>query len=231
MDYVSVYLAERKKTLSKNSLAQYTSVLNSFKKELGKPVELANKNDIENYIGYLKNSKKVTSGSLIVVMSIIRKFYAYMKQNGHIESNPMASITINSGKTPDEISEAEAELESASTNPRKYIELSLIYNHKIKLNELLSIRKDDIDFTSHTVRVLDGEEERIIRISRDLSVILQCYTEYMAETDLVFALAAPSRQRDNRLTGTGTRKPSASKVVGPTLHKQPYVFKRETPIR
>lgn len=211
MSFIEEYLSDAGNKLSDNSKAQYRSILNAYIDFIDMKPELATHTEVAKYINHLKTEKKLTTGSIVVFISVIRKFYNYMVESGHMNYNPVGRMRLAVGgelKNPDEI---ESLLEEASTNPRKYIEVMLTQHYDVRMNELLSIRKEDLDFSRRTLVLHDGESVREIQISRDMSVILQCYTEYMVDEDLIFQLSERARLRDTRIASTARRQPQLPK--------------------
>lgn len=211
VDFIGEYLGDAENKLSRNSRVQYLSILNSYSKFIGKPVETALHADVAGYINHLKVEKKMTVGSIVVFTSVIRKFYNYMVEKGHMDYNPVGHMRRAIGGEPRNSGEIEAMLDEVSTNPRKYIEIMLMQQYNVKMNELMSIRKEDLDFSRRTLALRCGEDAREIQISRDLSVMLQCYTEYMVDGDLIFQLGERARLRDERIASTGKKKPQLPK--------------------
>jgi len=125
----------------------------------------------------IENDAKTTTVNRKI--SALRTYFKYLKRNSFVDTNPMQKIV--SPKKPMKIAtfvEEEkinemlnlGEFEEGYINFRNYLMLEIFYQTGMRLNELINIKTDDIDFIENSIKVIGkGNKERKIPINNDLS--------------------------------------------------------------
>jgi len=135
-----------------------------------KDFDKINKEDILNYINYLKK-QNLANCSINHNISVLRSFYKFLAVNDKIE-DPMQYIEVPKlNKTlPSVLSYEELEklLDVDLTNKYSYRNkamLELMYATGLRVSELVNLKINDIDFDLCVVKTLGkGSKERIIPI-------------------------------------------------------------------
>ena len=168
----------------KTDLEQYVSFLFSQNRE----IEQATHRDIRNWqIALLKENN--STRSINRKLSTLKTFYKFLLRNNYLKTNPMDKViaTKSSKRLTDFVSEEsmenlfeQLEFPDNFEGKRDKTILELFYATGIRLSELIQIKKGDLDFYSHTIKVLGKrKKERIIPIAPKMSAQLQEYLIFL----------------------------------------------------
>ncbi len=163
---ILLYLAARKiEGLSKGTLKSYGRVLKRFSNSTGKNVEDITTMDIRIYlINYSKTGVK--NSTLATETNILRGFFNWLEDEEYIIKSPMRKI-----KSPkiekrlrDALTKEEFEiLRTGAKTLRQKALLELLYATGCRLEEVEKMKKSDIDWDNHQIRVIGkGNKERIV---------------------------------------------------------------------
>lgn len=181
-----VYLSEEKHA-SKNTMASYLRDLNQFISYLdsknSKDVNAVVKSDLERYIDWLTKNGKSTATISRSVASL-KCFYSYLIIMGRISANPLQYIeTIKTvKKLPQILSNHEVErlLEQPDcTDMKGYRDkamLELLYATGIRVSELISLDREDINLSTGLICCRGNEKERMIPL---YPAAIKALTEYI----------------------------------------------------
>lgn len=222
-DYVSIFLDEKRLSSSPGTIRQYDQVLRSFVSYAGKPAEKAVRQDIIRYLNHLMFERHLTRATASNVLSVMKSFYKFMADNGHIETNPtrgISSIKMDK-KAPVYLTIPEMRtLIDTAVDARDSIIIRMLYATGVRISELLNIRKRDIDFDRHTIKVFGkGSKERVVLISSEMAADLQQYSDRLGDNDRLFELTPRTVQRDVKVLA---RRAGINKNVTP--HKLRHSF-------
>jgi integrase/recombinase XerD len=171
------------KAYSGNTLAAYQNDLGQFVTFLesrdGKPItdwSQATKDSIVDYLRYMRE-REYASSSVARKLAAIRSFFHFLVREGHLKEDP--SATLDSPRLrkrlPKTLTRREIERLLAEPakleNPKSLRDralLELLYATGMRVTELVSLRLNDVNLASGTVRVIQGKrrKERLIPIHR-----------------------------------------------------------------
>jgi integrase/recombinase XerD len=221
--FVGVFLDEKRLSSSPGTIRQYDQVLRSFVKFTGKQPEAVVRQDVIRYLNHLMFERNLSRATASNVLSVLKSFYRYMVENGHMPSSPtrgISSIKLDK-KAPVYLTIPEMrEMISTAIDPRDRIIVRMLYATGVRVSELLNISKRDIDFDRFTIKVFGkGAKERIVLIPGDMADDLKQYCETLRNDEKLFDLTPRTVQRDIKMLA---RRAGISKNVTP--HKLRHSF-------
>ena len=114
--------------------------------------------DFRHSLLYPKDKKGISPDTAKTYLYSVKGFYRWLKDNGHINVDPIPSSVIEDIKveekfpiylTDDELQR----LYKAAKDKRQLVITQTLYYTGFRVSELVSIKKGDIDFTDRTIRV------------------------------------------------------------------------------
>ncbi len=176
--------------VSHNTIRNYSSDLKSFADFADKKdVKMIRYFDLRKYLAHLKTSN-YSKRTIARKLSTLRSFFKFLQQDGYIKDNPANIIsTPKLDKTlPSFLSEKEMEeLLDVPTETvldfRDKAVLETLYSTGARVEELVNIKLDDIDFIGGVVKVKGkGAKERLVPIGdKALSSIRRYLKEQSAK--------------------------------------------------
>jgi len=171
-------------TAYKTDLEQYISFLFSQNRE----IEQASHRDIRNWqIALLKENN--TTRSINRKLSTLKTFYKFLLRNNYLKINPMEKVIapkqskqLTHFVSEQDMSKIFEQLEFPDNfeGIRDRTILELFYATGMRLSELIQIKRSDLDFYSHTIKVLGKrKKERIIPLARPMVAQLQDYINFL----------------------------------------------------
>ncbi len=166
------YLTNEKRS-SKNTISSYMRDLNQFVRYIGTKnagdLKDITKSDIERYIDQMTKNGKSTATVSRAVASL-KCFFSYQIFKGRVKYNPLNDIeTVRTiKKLPQILTNAEVErlLEQPEcTDMKGYRDkamLELLYATGIRVSELISLNKDDVNLSTGLIYCRNGDKERMI---------------------------------------------------------------------
>jgi site-specific recombinase XerD len=223
IDYVDIYLDEKRLSSSTTTMHQYTLILHRYQKFIGKPVENALRPEVVRYLNYLMFERKLSHTTVANILSVLRSFYSFLVQSEYMANDPtkgISSIKIDK-KAPVYLTQTEIrELIDTAVEPRDNLIVKMLYATGVRISELVNIKKSDIDFDRDTIKVFGkGAKERIVLIPGELSSMLRVYCEPLKDNSRLFELTTRTVQRDIKLLAS---RAGISKHVTP--HKLRHSF-------
>ncbi len=77
LDYVEVFLDEKRLSSSVTTMRQYTLILHRYQKYLSMPVEKVKRPAVVRYLNYLMFERKLSHATVANIMSVIKSFYSF----------------------------------------------------------------------------------------------------------------------------------------------------------
>lgn len=159
------------KNYSKNTIESYKRDLLLVKNYLNKDPDTITKEDIKQYLKYLKDSNH-EERSIARTLSSLKTFYKFLIINNCVKNSPLEGIqTLKlAKKLPDilTIEEVDNLLNikiKDNYSSRNKAMLELMYAAGLRVSELVNLKTYDIDLTEDIIRVIGkGSKERIIPI-------------------------------------------------------------------
>lgn len=184
---------ELEKNYSKHTLLAYTNDLEVFFKFLNDEFGVGSANEVE--YTYVRSWIVTLSDSGLTHRSINRKiaslkaFFIFLQRTGNMEVNPLAkhkSLKIKkeiqvpfSNKEIDSVINDLANAQEFSES-RDFLIVSLFYATGIRRSELINLKTSDVDFYTHTIKVLGKRnKERIIPMINWLEDGIKRYQELL----------------------------------------------------
>lgn len=185
VDFFLVHL-EVERRLSIHTITAYSNDLSQFLSFIGQKADVRNVNSdlIRLWLIHLSDDS-VQNRSINRKLATLRTFFKYLMRRGERHDNPMISIKMikTKKKLPQFIRESEIEsLFSIPTNLntfealRDQLILFLLYGTGIRLAELISLKRLQINLQSGTIRVLGKRnKERIIPFPKLIEALIENY--------------------------------------------------------
>ena len=182
-DFENYLLLEKK--YSKNTISSYKNDLEKFKEFFkNKNLKHLENGDIKQYIQSL--NKSMTAKSVARNISTLKSFYKFLMLEKYIEKAPLGNIVMPKIKKdlPKILSEEEiTKLLSFNIKDkfdyRNKAILELMYSSGLRITELISLKINDIDIETETVRIFGkGSKERIVPIGDYATESIKEYITY-----------------------------------------------------
>ncbi len=173
------------KNYSKHTVSNYERDIKQFFSFAGDFIQI-NEKVIGSYLESLFK-KKYNKSSIIRKIISLRNFYRYLVKIKKINNNPFEYILTpkKEKKIPGVLTEKEVELILESVDCGNFFGLrdraimELLYSSGIRVNELVNLNTNDIDFINEEIKVLGkGNKERIIPVG---SVAINFLQKYLKE--------------------------------------------------
>ncbi|HVP36636.1 MAG TPA: site-specific tyrosine recombinase/integron integrase [Terriglobales bacterium] len=180
----------------KKDLFSLADFLKSEQKEKIAPDSIQRK-DIKNYLIY-HSQKGFDPSSIQRKLSTLRSFFRYLQRRLKVKTNPTSSLEAPKRKKrlpraislPQVNSLLEPSLfQEEKEGLRDRAILELFYNTGLRLDELSSLKRGDINFEEGEITVLGkGSKERIVPLGRNAGNLLLKYLDSKkTERDFIFS--------------------------------------------
>lgn len=194
-DYLSI-----EKRLSKHTVLAYSNDLSQCLKWLSEAYEINQVDDISHscirtWLASLMNAG-LDSKSINRKISALKTYYKYLLKHQLAEKNPMLKVSSPkvSKKLPvfvteDKMNEMLNDFENHLTAEDSLAEdlLSTLYHTGMRLSELISLKKSDVNISQMTIKVLGkGNKERIIPMTNDLTQIVSKYLSLSIDSEFLY---------------------------------------------
>lgn len=175
LDLISAYENHltKVKHASKNTISSYMRDIRQFASWLlessGNSVEDAKQQDIDTYIGFLKEEGRSPATQSRCLASL-KNFYSYVVSAGFLEDSPVGDIHVDRGekKEPQILSGREIELLLAqpvcidAKGYRDKAMLEVMYATGIRVTELIDLNVDDVNLTLGVIKCAGAKKSRTI---------------------------------------------------------------------
>lgn len=187
--------------MSDKTLKQYNFTISKALNEIQKPLTEITEDDLFMYLSAMKyNGAKDTY--LRNIRNYLSALFSWLYTKGLIKNNPMKGINpIKIDKIIKEVF-SDVELEKlcrATTNSRDLAIVELLYASGVRVSELESLNRSDIDFINKSVKVFGkGSKERIVYINDKAAYYLERYLRTRNDNNfaLFVGLRAPYKRLD-----------------------------------
>ncbi|MDP3025526.1 MAG: tyrosine recombinase XerC [candidate division Zixibacteria bacterium] len=200
-DYLSYIQSEKNYSAHtfdayKKDLFSFSDFLKSEQKEKITPDSIRRK-DIKNYLIYL-SQRGFDPASIQRKLSTLKSFFKYLQRKLKVKTNPASSLEAPKRKKrlpralswPQVKSLLEPSLyQKEKEGLRDRAILELLYNTGLRLAEISSLKRGDIDFQAGEIKVLGkGNKERIVPIGENAAKILTGYLDSKnSKDDFIFS--------------------------------------------
>lgn len=161
------------KRYPETTITSYINALNKYNEFIElKNIDYKNitKEEIRSYLKYL-DEENYSKSSVSQNLSALRNFYSYLVNNNIIQSNqfklirnPKKEKHLPNFLQPDELQSIFDSIElETPLGIRNRLIIELLYATGLRVSELVSLELNDINFSSHEIRVTGkGNKERIV---------------------------------------------------------------------
>ena len=161
------------KRYPETTITSYINALNKYNEFIElKNIDYKNitKDEIRSYLKYL-DEENYSKSSVSQTLSALRNFYSYLVNNNKIQSNqfklirnPKKEKHLPNFLQPDELQSIFDSIElETPLGIRNRLIIELLYATGLRVSELVSLELNDINFSSHEIRVIGkGNKERIV---------------------------------------------------------------------
>lgn len=198
---VILFLASKKLDgCSKNTLENYSRILQKFCSVIQKDVEQIDSMDIRRYLA-LYSQRGVKNSTLATQISTLKSFFGWLENEEYITKSPMRKI--KNIKTEKRVRKAlnREELEmlrDACRTPREKAIVEFFYSAGCRLDEAQKLDIADIDWTNRKVMVIGkGNKERPVYLNARAILHLRKYLASRKDSNP--ALFVSDRQPHDRL--------------------------------
>lgn len=155
-----------------------------------KSLETATRDDIKEYLAYLKDELAITARSMARKISALKLFFIYAFEKAGVEnimedfSAPKIEKKLPHFLTEDEIEILlnTAEQDTASTGMRNRVMLYLLYVTGMRISELVTLKIDDIYFDTSFIKIFGkGGKERLVPIPPMMLDLVRTYLAHKAQ--------------------------------------------------
>ncbi len=181
----SFYFACRTKNLTTSTLNGYAerlSYLVRYGQAINKDIDAITYKDLQHYI--LSIVDKVSSATVNGRIRVYRLFFNHLKEEGLIDDNPASKLKLikQEKKIKPVLSSEEMGLLLSKINrktfhgARNYCMILLTYDSMLRLNEMLSIKFEEINLTEKIVKIHGkGRKDRFVPFSDKTARAIHTY--------------------------------------------------------
>ena len=229
-DLVTVFLAaKRVEGCSQKTVQYYDSTIRNVLNAIGKDVKQITTDDLRCYLDAYQQEHKISKVTIDNIRRILSTFFAWLEDESYIIKSPVRRIhKVKTCKTVKETYSDEA-LEIMRDNVDHIRDLAIIdmlASTGIRVGELITLDRDDIDFVNRECIVLGkGNKQRKVYFDARTKIHLQNYLA--SRTDDNPALFVTLQAPYNRLliSGVEIRLRKLGRRLGITkVH--PHKFRR-----
>ena len=176
---------ENDKKVAKNTLQSYTRDIKQFSDYIDEKridVKLVKGQDVEEYITHMQMEGKAIS-SVSRSLASVRALYAYLHLKGFVELDPTYKLKTPKAKKklPQILTTSEINLllkcpdSSSDKGKRDKAMLELLYATGIKVSELISLNKQDLDLDFGYIKCVSENDARVVPLGKTAIRALRDY--------------------------------------------------------
>lgn len=185
LDYITF-----EKRYSAHTLKAYSKDLEQFWTYIQEVYEVTEEEKITHtmlraWVYHLIDSEEISPRSANRKLSCLKSYFSFLRKRGFIKQNPMTLISfLKTEKRIPEFVEEKAilqllenvEFEESYSGKMNKLILDLFYQTGIRLEELINLKIECVDFQSMTIKVFGKRnKERIIPFTKSLEVTINHY--------------------------------------------------------
>lgn len=172
-------LAKKLEGCSNATIKLYYDIIFHFIIAIKKDIQDISTSDIRSYLNIYSDSHDITNSSLDNMRRVFSSFFEWLVQEDYIVKNPVKKIKrikidkiVKKSFTDEEI----VRLKDACRNIRDLALIELLNSSGIRVSELCSLNRDDIDLSNREGVVFGkGAKERVIYFDADTKIHLENY--------------------------------------------------------
>lgn len=157
-DYIiKLFVANKRlENLSEKSIEQYVSATRNMLQYLNKNYKDITTNDIKYYLAMYQQNRKVSQNTLANIKRFLSSFFSWAADEEYIAKNPVRSIKAikQQFKKKDFLTKEEVvQMRDSCKTLREIALLDFLLSTGLRVSELVSLNKNDIDFSKEEVSV------------------------------------------------------------------------------
>lgn len=196
---VRLFIAAKKvEGCSEKSLVYYLNTINTLLKDIKKSIYQIATNDLRDYLTSYQERKQSSKVTMDNIRRILSSFFTWLENEDYILKSPVRRI--NKVKTAKVIQEilSDEEIETLRDNTKNIRDLALLemlYSTGMRVGELVTIKRDDINFHERSCIVTGkGNKQREVYFDARTKLHLKQYLASRKDNDpaLFVSLAKPN---------------------------------------
>ena len=229
-NYVELFLtAKRIEGCSEKSLKYYKSTIDRAISIVGKGVRQIETDDIRCYLIKYQEKNKSSKITIDNVRRILSSFFSWLEEEDYILKSPVRRIhKIRAGTTIKETYSDEAMelLRDNCTELRDLAIIDMLSSTGIRVGEMVSLNRNDIDFSERECIVFGkGNKERIVYFDARTKIHLQNYLRSRTDDNLALFVSLTAPHERLQIGGVESRLRKLGKQLG-LIKVHPHKFRR-----
>ena len=229
-NYVELFLtAKRIEGCSEKSLKYYKSTIDRAISIVGKGVRQIDTDDIRCYLIKYQEKNKSSKITIDNIRRILSSFFSWLEEEDYILKSPVRRIhKIRAGTTIKETYSDEAMelLRDNCTELRDLAIIDMLSSTGIRVGEMVSLNRNDIDFSERECIVFGkGNKERIVYFDARTKIHLQNYLRSRTDDNLALFVSLTAPHERLQIGGIESRLRKLGKQLG-LIKVHPHKFRR-----
>lgn len=229
-NYVELFLtAKRIEGCSEKSLKYYKSTIDRAISNVGKGVRQIETDDIRCYLIKYQEKNKSSKITIDNIRRILSSFFSWLEEEDYILKSPVRRIhKIRAGTTIKETYSDEAMelLRDNCTELRDLAIIDMLSSTGIRVGEMVSLNRNDIDFSERECIVFGkGNKERIVYFDARTKIHLQNYLRSRTDDNLALFVSLTAPHERLQIGGIESRLRKLGKQLG-LIKVHPHKFRR-----
>ena len=229
-NYVELFLtAKRIEGCSEKSLKYYKSTIDRAISIVGKAVRQIETDDIRCYLIKYQEKNKSSKITIDNIRRILSSFFSWLEEEDYILKSPVRRIhKIRAGTTIKETYSDEAMelLRDNCTELRDLAIIDMLSSTGIRVGEMVSLNRNDIDFSERECIVFGkGNKERIVYFDARTKIHLQNYLRSRTDDNLALFVSLTAPHERLQIGGVESRLRKLGKQLG-LIKVHPHKFRR-----
>ena len=229
-NYVELFLtAKRIEGCSEKSLKYYKSTIDRAISIVGKGVRQIETDDIRCYLIKYQEKNKSSKITIDNIRRILSSFFSWLEEEDYILKSPVRRIhKIRAGTTIKETYSDEAMelLRDNCTELRDLAIIDMLSSTGIRVGEMVSLNRNDIDFSERECIVFGkGNKERIVYFDARTKIHLQNYLRSRTDDNLALFVSLTAPHERLQIGGVESRIRKLGQQLG-LIKVHPHKFRR-----
>ena len=214
---------------SEKTLVQYKKMIDRLLQYMDKNIMCATSDDIRRYLTEYYENSKCSKVSIDNIRRVLSSFFNWLEDENYILKSPVRRIhKIKSAATVKEVyTDDELELLRDNCNTSRDLAIiDLLASTGMRIGELVSLNKEDVDFSERECVVLGkGGKERVVYFDVRTKLHLQEYLNFRDDDNAALFVSLRNPHKRVTINGLELRLRLLGQIVG--IKKcHPHKFRR-----
>ena len=229
-DFVELFIAAKKiEGCSEKSLKYYKKTITTMLESVNKNIKHIVTDDIRTYLTNYQENKNVGKVTIDNIRRILSSFFSWLEDEDYILKSPVRRIhKVKTAKVIKDIySDETLELmRDNCTTKRDLAMIDLLASSGMRVGELVSLDRDDINFNERECVVFGkGSKERLVYFDARTKIHLQNYLDERRDNNSALFVSLKAPHERLQIGGVETRLRELGKKLNLTkVH--PHKFRR-----